>query len=124
DLALKRQLDQAGDDVGNVFLPGVRTATCVALSNLELAQLSRADLLEMPRKFGLLRQRVVKQSLARLRSSTVGHRILDEYVAQGLFEGQSMLGLDLENCTRFDACTRGCVAQQGTGPDGIADAGL
>jgi Fe-S-cluster-containing hydrogenase component 2 len=119
DLALKRALDQAGDDFGNVFPPGVRTATCVALNNLELAQLSRADFLQMLRKFGLLRERVVKQSLARLRSSTVGHRILDEYVAQGLFEGQSILVLDLDNCTRCDACTRGCVEQHGTSTHGI-----
>ena len=73
----------------------------------------------MLRKFGLLRERVVKQSLARLRSSTVGHRILDEYVAQGLFEGQSILVLDLDNCTRCDACTRGCVEQHGTSTHGI-----
>jgi len=119
DFALKRALDRAGDDLGNVFPPGVRTATCVALNNLELAQLSRADFLQMLRKFDLLRRRVVEQSLARLRSSTVGHRILDDYVAQGLYEGQSILVLDLDNCTRCDACTRGCVEQHGTKTHGI-----
>src|SRR5207253_3100868 len=119
DLALKRALDQVGDDFGNVFPPGVRTATCVALNNLELAQLSRADFLQMLRKFDLLRQRVVEQSLARLRSSTVGHRILDDYVAQGLYEGQSILVLDLDNCTRCDACTKGCVERHGTATHGV-----
>jgi hypothetical protein len=59
------------------------TATCCALNRLELAQLNRVDFLEMLRKFAILRRRVVEQSLARLRSSDVGHRILDEYIARG-----------------------------------------
>src|SRR5207249_4477090 len=78
DAALKRALDEAGSDLADVFPPGVRTATCSALNNLELAQLSRVDFLQMLRKFGVLRRRTVQQSLARLRSSVVGHRVLDE----------------------------------------------
>src|SRR5437868_5164569 len=119
DRAVKRALEQAADDLTGVFPPGVRTATCSALNHLELAQLSRADFLQMLRKFGVLRRRVVEQSLARLRSSTVGHRVLDEYIAQGLYEGQSILVLDLDNCTRCDACTRGCVEQHGIETHGI-----
>jgi Fe-S-cluster-containing hydrogenase component 2 len=119
DRAVQRALEQAADDLSGVFPPGVRTATCSALNNLELAQLSRADFLQMLRKFGVLRRRVVEQSLARLRSSAVGHRVLDEYIAQGLYEGQSILVLDLDNCTRCDACTRGCVQRHGTETHGI-----
>ncbi len=119
DRAVKAALDQAGDDLTRVFPPGHRSATCSALNHLELTQLSRADFLEMLRKFGVLRRRIVEQSLARLHSSTVGHRLLDEYVAQGLYEGQSVLVLDLDNCTRCDACTQGCVEQHGTATHGI-----
>ena len=119
DRSLKQKLDQAGDDGANVLPPGLRSATCSALNQLELAQLSRADFLQMLRKFDVLRRRIIEQSLARLYSSTVGHRVLDEYVEQGLYEGQSILVLDLDNCTRCDACTKGCVERHGTETHGI-----
>ena len=114
DRTLKSKLDQAGDDLTAVLSAGRRSATCSALNQLELAQLSRADFLQLLRKFSVLRRRIVEQSVARLYSSTIGHRVLDEYVEQGLFEGQSILVLDLDNCTRCDACTRGCVERHGT----------
>ena len=119
DRSLREKLEQAGDDVSAVIPAGFRSATCSALNHVELAQLTRADFLEMLHEFSVLRRRVVEQSLARLYSSTVGHRILDEYVEQGLYEGQSILVLNLDNCTRCDACTRGCVDQHGTATHGI-----
>jgi len=119
DGALKTALDQNESDLAGIFPPGVRTATCSALNHLELAQLSRADFLQMLRKFGVPRRRVVEQSLERLRSDTVGHRLVNDYVAEGLYEGQSILVLDLDNCTRCDACTKGCVDQHGTETHGI-----
>jgi Fe-S-cluster-containing hydrogenase component 2 len=97
-----------------VFPAGSRTATCSALNQLELAQLNRTDFLQMLRGFSVIRRRVVEQSLARVRSSTIGHRVLDDYVANGLYEGQSILVLDLDNCTRCDACTKGCIERHGT----------
>src|SRR5437016_2184329 len=84
DRALKLALDKAGEDLSGVFPPGMRTATCSALNQLELAQLNRTDFLQMLRKFSDIRRRVVEQSLARMRSSTIGHRVLDDYVANGL----------------------------------------
>jgi len=119
DRTLKLKLDRPGEDMTSILPPGLRSASCSALNQLELAQLSRADFLEMLGKFGTLRRRIVEQSLARLYSSTVGHRVLNEYVEQGLYEGQSVLVLDLDNCTRCDACTRGCVERHGTETHGI-----
>ena len=119
DRTLKSKLEQSADDITALLPPGLRSATCSALNQLELAQLSRADFLQMLRKFDILRRRIIEQALARLYSSTVGHRVLDDYVEQGLYEGQSILVLDLDNCTRCDACTRGCVEQHGTGTHGI-----
>ena len=117
--SLKQRLDRGGDDLMEVIPAGVRSATCSALNHLELVQLSRADFLQMLRRFDVFRRRIVEQSVARLYSSTVGHRILNEYVEQGLYEGQSILVLDLDNCTRCDACTRGCVEEHGTETHGI-----
>jgi Fe-S-cluster-containing hydrogenase component 2 len=89
------------------------------LGYLELARLSRADFLEMVREFPLLRRRLVEQSLNMLRSDVGGSRLLHEYVDQGLYEGRSLLVLDLDLCTRCDQCTRGCVEQHGTESHGL-----
>ncbi|HEY2713493.1 MAG TPA: cyclic nucleotide-binding domain-containing protein [Chthoniobacterales bacterium] len=119
DAELKSRLNQSLEDISSTLPPGVRTGTCAALNHLELAQLSRTDFLLMLRRFGGLRRRIVAQSLTRLRNAVVGNRLLDEYVEQGLYEGQSILVLDLDNCTRCDACTRGCVEEHGTRTHGI-----
>jgi Fe-S-cluster-containing hydrogenase component 2 len=42
-----------------------------------------------------------------------------QYVDQGLYQGQSMLVLDLDKCTRCDECTRACVEQHGTESHGV-----
>jgi Fe-S-cluster-containing hydrogenase component 2 len=42
-----------------------------------------------------------------------------EYVEQGLYQGQSLLVLDLEKCTRCDECTKACVDQHGTESHGL-----
>jgi Fe-S-cluster-containing hydrogenase component 2 len=119
DRTLKEALDRAGEDLSGVFPAGTRTASCSALNHLELAQLSRTDFLQMLRRFGVVRRRVLEQSLARVRSSAIGHRILEDYVANGLYEGQSILVLDLDNCTRCDACTKGCIERHGTSSHGV-----
>jgi Fe-S-cluster-containing hydrogenase component 2/CRP-like cAMP-binding protein len=119
DQDLKRRLNQSIEDLSSALPAGVRTATCSALNQLELARLSRDDFLHMLRKFDGFRRRIIEQSLTRLLSSAVGHRVVDEYFEQGLYEGQSILVLDLDNCTRCDACTRGCVERHGTATHGI-----
>lgn len=115
---LQAALERAGSDLSNAFPAGRRTATCSALGRLELARLSRVDFLAMVRQFPQLRHRLVKQSLARLRSDP-GHSLVHDYVEQGLYEGKSILVLDLDLCTRCDECTRGCVEQHGTESHGL-----
>ena len=112
-------LELAGSDGMGTFPAGVRSATCSALSSLELARLNRMDFLQMVRQFPTLRQRVIKQSLSRLHSVGRGHRLLDEFVDQGLYEGRSILVLDMDLCTRCDECTKGCVQQHGTESHGV-----
>ena len=112
-------LELVGSDGIGTFPAGVRSATCSALSSLELARLNRMDFLQMVRQFPTLRQRVLKQSLSRLHSVGRGHRLLDEFVDQGLYEGRSILVLDMDLCTRCDECTKGCVQQHGTESHGV-----
>jgi Fe-S-cluster-containing hydrogenase component 2 len=86
---------------------------------VELARLSRSDFLEMVQRFPMLRRRLVEVSLSRLQGDRLGEVLLNEYVDQGLYEGRSILVLDLDRCTRCDQCTRGCVEEHGRESHGV-----
>lgn len=119
DEAIKDALSRAGDDLANAIPAGVRTATCSALGYLELARVSRSDFLIMLREFPILRRRLVEQALTRLRSDDETNPLYRDYVDQGLYEGRSLLVLDMDLCTRCDECTRGCVDQHGIESHGV-----
>ena len=119
DRALKETLEAAGDNLAQAIPTGLRSATCSALNYLELARLGRADFLEMVRRFPILRRRLVEQSLGSLRSDTDVNPVVAEYVEQGLYEGQSILALDMDLCTRCDECTKGCIRQHGNESHGL-----
>jgi ferredoxin len=119
DAAIKTALDNAGENIAAAIPAGVRLATCSALGPLELARLGRADFLELVRRFPILRRRFVQQSLARLRNEDEKTPFLGGFVEQGLYEGQSILVMDLDRCTRCDECVRGCAEQHGTDSHGV-----
>ena len=119
DAALRAALERVGDDLTQTIPTGLRTATCSALNYLELARLGRADFLEMVRQFPALRHRLVEQSLASLRSNVDANPLMAEWVDQGLYEGQSILVLDMDLCTRCDECTKGCIREHGDESHGL-----
>ncbi len=119
DEALWEILHRPGIDLGEAIPAGVRTATCSALGHLELARVRRADFLPMLRQFPTLRRRLIEQSLTTLASNQESHPTLSEYVDQGLYEGRSILALDLDLCTRCDECTKGCIQEHGTHSHGV-----
>lgn len=119
DAALTRSLENAGENPLQAIPTGVRTATCSALNYLELARLGRADFLEMVRQFPAVRRRLVEQSLSSLRSNSDVNPIVADYVEQGLYEGQSILVLDMDLCTRCDECTKGCIREHGDESHGL-----
>jgi len=119
DSAIEAALYSANGNVADALPAGTRNATCSALGHLEMARLERADFLEMLRQFPILRRRIVQESLLRLRSQDNENLLLQEYIRQGLYEGQSILLLDLERCIRCDECTKGCVEQHGTHTHGV-----
>ena len=110
----RQRLEGASGAMSAVIPAGPRTATCSALGHLELARLEREDFLQMVRDFPVVGRRLVGMSLSRLRSREVSDFALDEYVAQGLYEGRSILVLDLDRCTRCDQCTKGCIEEHGS----------
>ena len=92
----------------------VRTASCTALDHVEVVRISADDFSSMTRQFpgvrrkledvGHERVKMNKQSLALINSTP-----LDSFLKQGLMEAQSLLLLDLNACTRCDACVTACA---------------
>ena len=114
DQELQQALQAAGSQLAESFPAGVRSATCTALGLVELARLNRGDFLEMLARFSALRKSLVQISLGRMKATAIGDPFVTEFIAQGLYEGRSVLTLDLDLCTRCDECTKGCVEQHGT----------
>jgi CRP-like cAMP-binding protein/Fe-S-cluster-containing hydrogenase component 2 len=104
---------------------GRRTATCSALDDLDLVRIGRTDFLEIVRRFPTLRRRVIRLALDGINEATgagvertVG-AVRGEYLKQGLYQGRSLLVLDLDRCTRCDECTKACVQQHGIQSHGV-----
>jgi CRP-like cAMP-binding protein/Pyruvate/2-oxoacid:ferredoxin oxidoreductase delta subunit/ferredoxin len=92
----------------------VRTATCTALDHVELVRMGADDFNRMIEQFPDIRQKLktVEQERARMnqdRLSLARSVPLDNFLQQGLMEAQSLLLLDLNTCTRCDACVRACA---------------
>jgi len=92
----------------------VRTATCTALDHVEVVRIGAADFGRMIEQFPDVRRKLeaVEQDRAaqnRERLSLARSVPLDNFLQQGLMEAQSLLLLDLEKCTRCDACVRACA---------------
>jgi len=91
-----------------------RTATCTALDHVEVVRISREDFEFMLEHFPDVRARleaVAKERFDenRQRLTQVQHLPVDQFLANGLMEAQSLLVLDLERCTRCDQCVRACA---------------
>ena len=105
-----------GDYFGEIGLlgGGIRTATCTALDHVELVRISADDFREMVERFPRVRnglQAVVSERLSAnaQRLQMVQSVPLDQFLSQGLMEAQSLLILDLEKCTRCEACVNACA---------------
>ena len=118
-----QSVDEVSNDLGDILnraqghlsgslAAGRRSATCSALDHLELARLNRESVLEMIREFPKLRRNLISIALARMNN---GHApLMKEYLERGLYQGQSLLVMDLNKCTRCDDCIRACIEQHGT----------
>jgi len=105
-----------GDYFGEIGLlgGGMRTATCTALDHVELVKISGDDFREMVERFPTVRNGL--QAVATERQAANAQRLqlvqsvpLEQFLSQGLMEAQSLLVLDLQKCTRCDACVKACA---------------
>ena len=93
---------------------GVRTATCAALDHVEVVRIRSEDFHAMLREFPDIQTRLADAVRQRLESDVKRRQTLvmpplDDYLGQGLMEAQNLLLIDLERCTRCDACVRACA---------------
>jgi Fe-S-cluster-containing dehydrogenase component/CRP-like cAMP-binding protein len=100
----------------NPFAPGRRNATCIALDHVELLRVGRDVFIEMARQFPTFLRNLITKSLYVLRESPLPH--MRTFIERGLYQGQSLLVLDLTKCTRCDECTKACARQHGTASHG------
>jgi len=105
-----------GDYFGEIGLlgGGVRTATCMALDHVEIVKISGEDFRQMVERFPQVRAGL--EAVAAERSAANAQRLqmvqsvpIEQFLSQGLMEAQSLLILDLQNCTRCDACVNACA---------------
>jgi len=104
-----------GDYFGEIGLlqAGKRSATCVALDAVDVVRITANEFNLMLEKFPDVRAQLKAMADVRLESDTArtipSGFSLSDFLDQGLFEAQNLLLIDLDNCTRCDACVRACA---------------
>jgi CRP-like cAMP-binding protein/Fe-S-cluster-containing hydrogenase component 2 len=92
----------------------MRTATCTALDHVEVVRISAEDFASMTEQFPGVRRKLEEVGHERVkmneeRLAVINSTPLDSFLKQGLMEAQSLLLLDLNSCTRCDACVTACA---------------
>jgi CRP-like cAMP-binding protein len=103
------------------FQSGKRTANCTAMDFVQLVRIKAEDfqkmLADFPdidaniREVARARRQMDEQFLNRVQSVS-----LNAFLGQELMQGQNLLLIDLDRCTRCDECVKACVA---THQDGV-----
>ncbi len=90
-----------------------RNATCAALDAVDLVKINAADFMVILEKYPSVKESLMTIAEARLaadaeRRPPPGLQ-LDDFLNQGLYEAQNLLLIDLDHCTRCDACVNACA---------------
>jgi CRP-like cAMP-binding protein/Fe-S-cluster-containing hydrogenase component 2 len=100
---------------------GKRTATCTAVDFVQLVRIKADDFVQILGQFPDVAAEVYEVARARREMDLqvlgrVQQASLTDFLEQGLIQGQNLLLLDLNKCTRCDECVKACVA---THTDGV-----
>jgi len=106
--------DDLGDEFAALNYPtGMRTSSCTALDHVELVRIPGDVIKELAESNAEFRKTLVDRAEMLLRRD-INRDVSDNsmkanFVAQGLYNAQSLLVLDLESCTRCDECSKACA---------------
>ena len=106
--------NQLGDEFAALNYPiGLRTSSCTALDHVELVRIPGELIKEIAESNEEFRKVLVERAETLLRRD-INRDVSDNsmkanFVAQGLYNAQSLLVLDLESCTRCDECSKACA---------------
>jgi Fe-S-cluster-containing hydrogenase component 2/CRP-like cAMP-binding protein len=108
---------------------GLRTATVTALDPVEVVRVTRKAFAGLCEKFPELKEKLISDAVRVLAARKqevrpVESDRLGDFLGQGLYQGQRMLVLDLDSCTRCDECTRACADAHGDGTSRLLREGL
>jgi Fe-S-cluster-containing hydrogenase component 2 len=94
---------------------GRRTATCTAIDYAQLVRIKGEDFARMLQQFPEIETGITEVARARRQADAqMLNRVqtisVNDFLTQELMQGQNLLLLDLDKCTRCDECVKACVA--------------
>ena len=97
------------------FQAGRRTATCTAMDFVQLVRMKAEDFAKMLDEFPEVDAAITEVARARRQMdaqflSRVQTVSMNDFLQQELMQGQNLLLLDLDKCTRCDECSKACAA--------------
>jgi Fe-S-cluster-containing dehydrogenase component/CRP-like cAMP-binding protein len=96
-----------------------RTATVTALDDVEVVRIPGEAVRQLSRDYpeigAALADRCAESLRQQREAAAPRTDLLATYLDQGFYQGQKMLVLDLERCTRCDECTKACADAHGDG---------
>lgn len=96
--------------------------TVTSVGHSELVRVTRSDLAALLKANTAVAQRLWEAAVERIKETGYAQRhpekgeLLDFGLERGLMQGNSMLVIDLDVCTRCDDCVRGCAETHGGRP--------
>ena len=97
-----------------------RTATCTALDHVEVVRIRRDDFRELLRRFPPLLKMFLDVTRHRLGNdrgwNSARNVMLQGFLDNGLYNGDKLLVMDMDMCTRCDICVHACAEAHGGVP--------
>jgi CRP-like cAMP-binding protein/Fe-S-cluster-containing hydrogenase component 2 len=117
------------DVIEDPLQAGRRTATCTAVDFVQLVRIKAADFAQMMERFPEVSGGITEVAHARRQMDLqllgrVQQASLSTFLEQELMQGQNLLLLDLNKCTRCDECVKACVATHDDGVTRLVRDGL
>jgi Fe-S-cluster-containing hydrogenase component 2 len=96
---------------------GRRTGTVTALDHVELVSISKKAFVDLLEKYPDIREKLEQTACDILernkqRRHEIGH-LMGDFTQAGLYQGQNLLVLELNRCTRCQECVKACAESHG-----------